>query len=384
MSTSPLDRSGSNASSGQCPDCDRLPRRVQHKAWLLIAAVLLPVLCAGAEPGRHAVNVPTTPILSASLATQGNGTSTDACCDTSQHTVRFVTVAPEVQLEVLDWGGTGEPLVLLTGLGDNAHVFDGFAYQFIDRFHVFGITRRGYGRSSQPPPAPPPSPSGYDLDTRARDDIAVLDALNIPRAIFIGHSIAGTEMFKLAVAYPDRVQKFVTLDGLDNAGGGWANLPQPPPAPDFTPEDLQSVQRLAAGIARQQGYRAPDATICNRVQMDPSGRVIGPVTPPEIDREILAGLQLAQYSRIKAPALGIFNGVTRDTRIPYYSDLNPAKQEEFRRSIKLLAKWTDGAIARFRSNVKNARVIVLPNRNPYFYIIEEWLVVRAIRKFLLE
>ena len=97
-----------------------------------------------------------------------------SCFDTSPHKTIFVTVAPDVQLEVLDWGGTGETMVLLTGSGDNAHVYDQFAYQFTDRFRVIGITRRGFGRSSQPA-------HGYDLDTRARDDIAVLDKLNIAR-----------------------------------------------------------------------------------------------------------------------------------------------------------------------------------------------------------
>jgi pimeloyl-ACP methyl ester carboxylesterase len=351
------------------------------KAWLVIAAITLVTLTvqgSGAEPVRDGVNVPTTPVVSASLATQGNGTNIDGCCDTSEHTVHFVTVAPGVQLEVLDWGGTGEPLVLLTGLGDNAHVYDGFAYQFTDKFHVIGITRRGFGRSSQ-------SPSDYDLDTRARDDIAVLDELNIPRAIFIGHSIAGTELFKLGAAYPDRVKKLVTLDGLDNAGGGWANLPQPPPAPDLTSEDLQSVQHLAAAFARSDGYRKPLAALCHMVRTDPiSGSVVGPVTPPEISSQIPAGLQLAEYHRIKAPVLGIFNRLSRHYRLPYYWDLDPATQEEFRRSIRLLSTWTDGAIERFRSGVQNARVIELPDANHYVYIVEESFVVREIRKFLLE
>lgn len=75
----------------------------------------------------------------------------------------MVEVEPGVTLEVLDWGGPGEPMVLLTGLGDNAHVFDNFAYQFTDRYRVLGITRRGFGRSSQPE-------SGYDVATRAADD----------------------------------------------------------------------------------------------------------------------------------------------------------------------------------------------------------------------
>src|SRR5262249_10581354 len=154
-------------------------------AWLLIAAGTLTGLVAGAGLGRSVLNVPTTPAGSASPAAQDNAANNPSCFDNAAHKVTFVTVEPEVQLEVLDWGGTGEPLVLLTGMGDNAHVYDQFAYQFNDRFHVIGITRRGFGRSSQPA-------HGYDLDTRARDDIAVLDKLNIRQAVFVGHSVAGT------------------------------------------------------------------------------------------------------------------------------------------------------------------------------------------------
>jgi len=36
-------------------------------------------------------------------------------------------VEKNVKLEVLDWGGSGEPLVLLAGPGNSAHIFDKFA-----------------------------------------------------------------------------------------------------------------------------------------------------------------------------------------------------------------------------------------------------------------
>ncbi len=71
--------------------------------------------------------------------------------DPSAHKVQFVTVEEGVQLEVLDWGGTGRPVVLLAGLGFTAHVFDGFAEKLTDSYHVYGITRRGYGASTRPP-----------------------------------------------------------------------------------------------------------------------------------------------------------------------------------------------------------------------------------------
>src|SRR5438445_10134149 len=204
-----------------------------------------------------------------------NETNNVCSFDTSVHKLRFVAVEAGVQLEVLDWGGTGKTLVLLTGLGDNAHVFDQFAYQFNDRFHVIGITRRGFGRSSQPA-------HGYDVDTRARDDIAVLDKLNIREAIFVGHSIAGTELNKLGAVYPDRVKKLVYLDALDIGSGGWATLPQPPPAPEDTPEDLESVQLLAAASARSDGYRKPLAALSNMIRTCPVGKVIGAITHLEI------------------------------------------------------------------------------------------------------
>jgi len=139
------------------------------KVWLLIALGILGSVVVWALTGPNVWNATTTPVGSAApaSATQERAMSNACRCDTSGHKVSFVTVEPGVQLEVLDWGGTGKTLVLLTGLGDNAHVFDQFAYQFNDRFHVIGITRRGFGRSSQPA-------NGYDVDTRARDDITVL------------------------------------------------------------------------------------------------------------------------------------------------------------------------------------------------------------------
>jgi non-heme chloroperoxidase len=64
--------------------------------------------------------------------------------------VRFVAVDEGVKLEVLDWGGSGRPIVLLAGLGNTAHVFDRFADQLSGSYHIYGITRRGFGASSQP------------------------------------------------------------------------------------------------------------------------------------------------------------------------------------------------------------------------------------------
>src|SRR6266478_9420649 len=82
--------------------------------------------------------------------------------DLSNHQVRLVTVEDGVQLEVLDWGGSGRLVVLLAGSGNTAHVFDEFAPKLASSYHVYGITRRGYGISTHPD-------SGYSEQRLAED-----------------------------------------------------------------------------------------------------------------------------------------------------------------------------------------------------------------------
>jgi hypothetical protein len=104
--------------------------------------------------------------------------STAWIIDPSKHTVQFVTVEPGVKLEVLDWGGTGRPVVLLTGLGNNAHIFDGFAEKLTGKYHVYGITRRGYGASD----TPPVTGDAYSAKRLGDDVVAVLDKLALQKA----------------------------------------------------------------------------------------------------------------------------------------------------------------------------------------------------------
>jgi hypothetical protein len=92
--------------------------------------------------------------------------------DPSPHAIQFVAVEREVRLEVLDWSGSGRPVVLLAGGGNTAHVFDEFAPKLTAGFHVYGITRRGFGTSGF-------STSENPVD-RLRDDVlAVIGALKL-------------------------------------------------------------------------------------------------------------------------------------------------------------------------------------------------------------
>lgn len=96
-------------------------------------------------------------------------------------------------------------MLFLGPLMGGPHVFDSLAPNFVDRFHVLGLTRRG----TEPSAAPP---SGYDTGTLAEDIRAFLDALNIGRATLVGYSIAGDEMTRFAGVHPQRTTRLVYLD----------------------------------------------------------------------------------------------------------------------------------------------------------------------------
>lgn len=128
--------------------------------------------------------------------------------DTSPYSVRFVTVDKDVTLEVLDWGGTGRPLVFLGGLGSTAHVFDSFAPRFTAHHHVYAITRRGFGASS----APPPVGGAYLADRLGDDVLAVMAALKLDRPVLAGWSIAGIELSSVGSRHPEKISGLIYLD----------------------------------------------------------------------------------------------------------------------------------------------------------------------------
>jgi pimeloyl-ACP methyl ester carboxylesterase len=154
-------------------------------------------------------------------------------------------VDKNVRLEVLDWGGSGRPVVLLAGGGNTAHVFDEFAPKLTANHHVYGITRRGFGASSF-------SASEQGGDCLRDDVLAVIDTLKLNRPVLVGHSIAGAELSSIAISRPDRVAGLVYLEAgypyaFDNGKGPTMKEFQEirgsqPPTPDSS--DLASFSAL--------------------------------------------------------------------------------------------------------------------------------------------
>ena len=131
--------------------------------------------------------------------------------DPSPHVVKLVTVDTDVELEVLDWGGSGPALVLLAGGGDTAHVFDDLAPTLATRYRVVGVTRRGHPGSSAPA-------TGYGVARLSEDVVRVIDAVGLKTPVVVGHSFAGEEMHVLGARYSTRIAGLVYVDAAFDRG----------------------------------------------------------------------------------------------------------------------------------------------------------------------
>lgn len=99
--------------------------------------------------------------------------------------------------------GAGEPLLLISGQGSDHTGWDAVRADFADRYRVIVYDHRGTGQSDKP--AEPP----YTIHGFARDAVAVLDHLHIPRAHAYGISMGGRICQWLGIEHAARVGSLV-------------------------------------------------------------------------------------------------------------------------------------------------------------------------------
>ena len=228
--------------------------------------------------------------------------------DPSPHAVKLVTVDTDVQLEVLDWGGSGRAVLLLAGGGDTAHVFDDLAPTLAARYRVVGITRRGHPGSSAPA-------TGYGVARLAEDVVRVMDAVGLKTAVVVGHSFGGEEMHVLGARYSSRIAGLVYVDAAFDRGDDADNeafnavAKTLPAAPSTKPEDLASFAALRAYLEKYGGA-GPEAHLRARWVANPDGTVSRYVPERAIvqalAKEMRAGFKPYNPERIRVPAVAIY------------------------------------------------------------------------------
>jgi len=298
--------------------------------------------------------------------------------DPSPHKASLVTVDKDLRLEVLDWGGSGKPLVLLAGAGDTAHVYDDFAPKLTAEYHVYGITRRGFGASVYPG-------SDYGADRLGDDVLAVLDSLKLTKPVLIGHSLAGEELSSIANRYPQRVAALVYLDAaypyaFDNGkGASMSELrgggPRPPgPGPD----DLASFSALAKWAARVQGFALPEAELRQIYDSTPDGAV-GKRRVPAGAAGLASGMK--KFATIPVPALVIF-AIPHAQGTWIKNSADPAVQEAAKKFAALETSLAERQAKAIEDAVPTVHVVRIPFASHVIFISNEADVLHEMKAFL--
>ncbi|MDX2060532.1 MAG: alpha/beta hydrolase [Gemmatimonadales bacterium] len=328
------------------------------RKWTFAVAMVALGGCGGEKPA------PITPPPSA------------AWIDPSPHASRFVAV-PGARLHVLDWGGTGPALILIHGLGDNPHVFDGVV-PALPGFRLVAYARRGHGRSSKEGP--------FDTATLVADLTALMDSLGIAKAHLAGWSMGGNEVTGMAGTHPDRVGKLVYLD----AGYDWADpavvaaFAESPV--DFTPkpEVLASMDAFRAWQLRSWFPAVADSGVLEAyfrdwVEPQPDGTV-RPSAPDSVSGALFEALTTnhRDYSKVRASALAIYAEA--------FFDLTRGDSAQRARNAgweaKHLRAFRAASIERLKRELPSVEVMTVPGTHADFMFTSQAPVTAAIRRFL--
>lgn len=308
--------------------------------------------------------------------------------DKSPHKSDFVQVNG-IRLHYLDWGGEGDVILFLAGMGCNAHIFDHLAPRFIDKFHVIALTRRGHGESDHPE-------TGYDVDTLTEDIRQFMDALGIEKVILAGHSMANVELSHFSALYPERVLQLIFLDAAyDRSSASYKNMVENSPfrriqfpgldLDYYSPEEYFAAMKRAYPSFTLIWTEAMQEQSLHEITMAPDGKIIDRMSDA-ISKAIMDTLTsyVLEDSKIKVPTLSFF---ALSKGINTISDewMTDEQKDEILHHVETRENfWTRESIEQFQRNVPHARIIEIPQGHHYCFIEQEELVYEEMRKFLSE
>ena len=117
--------------------------------------------------------------------------------------------------------GEGTPLILLHGWPEFWATWEPVMHRLSDRFRLIAPDFRGFGESDNPNPAPTDKAGA---DVFADDILALMKALLLDRAGFVGHDIGAYVMQSLARRHPERCTKLLFFNcPTHGVGARWSD-----------------------------------------------------------------------------------------------------------------------------------------------------------------
>ncbi|ASP21239.1 putative aminoacrylate hydrolase RutD [Antarctobacter heliothermus] len=121
-------------------------------------------------------------------------------------------ILPDGETLYYEEHGTGRPLMMVAGLGGIGAYWAPQIAPFSKQFRVILHDHRGTGGSSR-------SQIKYSVEQMAEDTLALMDALDIEQADFIGHSTGAAIAQVIALDHPDRLGRIILASGWTTADG---------------------------------------------------------------------------------------------------------------------------------------------------------------------
>jgi pimeloyl-ACP methyl ester carboxylesterase len=125
----------------------------------------------------------------------------------------------DMQVHVLDWGGSGEPIVLLHGGGLTAHTWDLVCLGLRPTYRCIAPDLRGHGDSSWSPD------QRYQLADHRGDLEGLVAHLGLDRFVLVGMSLGGAVAMHYAGQHAEKLAALVLVDvGPEMSGAGRERL----------------------------------------------------------------------------------------------------------------------------------------------------------------
>ena len=286
----------------------------------------------------------------------------------------------KVKLHYLDWGGEGQVLILISGLGDTPFLFQMLAEELSPGFRVIAYSRRNHGKSES-------KEEKYDNEALVSDLKLLIDSLKIDKANLLGWSLGGNEITEFASLYPDRVGKLIYFEaGYDLSDGGFAKLLANMPKP-FLPDSsvMKSLDNYREWyhhfwFGDVKWNNSLEANLLASVQVNSDGSV-KTIPNDDVFKSILkeAMNYRRSYERVQAPSLVIY---TKPFFHPF--DNKPATVELYD-SIEsnIVSPWRSANKKRIEQELRNAVIVEAPNgSHTSFLFLSNDFLVNTISSFL--
>ena len=190
---------------------------------------------------------------------------------------------PAGEINVDDGGSGGLPVLFIHGFGANLSHWAAQLEHLRPARRASAMDLRGHGRSA------PPAIGEYAVDAQAADVRAVLDGLDLDRAVLVGHSLGGAIAISFAGSDPDRVAGLVLAS-----------------APGKVPDE-QAQQIIGA---MEADYETTSAGYWDRLTADATPQVLAKLRGDMGDLDPAAGLAIikATFDFDPLPALRAYRG----------------------------------------------------------------------------